>query len=180
MPSSTHTVASSVGRVGASPDQTSDTPGQNPNVRLVIEVQHDLSVRSASTSTRFDGPADAPSDNPGVATVTTGNLLRADGGRKKPIINRIVKKVASKVIPRARKCSIQVLFGRRKSKVLENLSKETPEAPGASEATKDSCPPNVLDGTVDVVSTRGLKFGSPIHVESILTCFLRCSIQWIH
>ncbi|KAI9765101.1 MAG: hypothetical protein M1840_007808 [Geoglossum simile] len=161
MPTSTHTVAPSIERVSS--DQANDTPGQSPNVRLVIEVQHDLSVRSASTSALFDGPADGLSATPGVATVTTGDLSGAKGGRKRPTIRRIVKKVASKVIPRARKCSIQVLFGRRKSKALESLLKETPEVIG----TKEASSPDVPEQTADVVPTKGPKFGRPVHVESM-------------
>jgi hypothetical protein len=167
MPTSTHSVASSVRSISL--EQANDTPGQIPNVRLTIEVQHDLSVRSASTSARSDGPADALSATPGVATVTTGDISGANGRRKKLAIRRIVKSVASKVIPRARKCSIQVLFGRRKSNVLENLLKETAEVIGTSEATKEAGPPDVLEQTADVVPTRSPKFGRPIHVESTLT-----------
>jgi len=166
IPASTHTVASSVRRVSL--EQANDTPGQT-NVRLIIEVQHDLSVRSASTSARFDGPADALSATPGVATVTTGDISGANRRRIRPTIRQIVKKVASKVIPRTRKCGLRLLFRRRESKVLENLLKETPEVVGTSEATKEAGPPDVLVQTADVVPTRSPKFGRPIHVEGTLT-----------
>jgi hypothetical protein len=185
MPTSTHIVASSGRRIASSPNRANDTLAESPNVRLVIEVQHDLSMHSnsVSTSARFDGPADGLSAIPGVATVTTGNLPGPNGGERRPTIRRIVKKVASKVIPRARKYSIQALLGRRKTKVPETPLEELPEVPEPEplravdpQPVPDALEPAVDDpgnGAVRMLngspSTKTLEFEVPTHVESILS-----------
>ncbi|KAI9778601.1 MAG: hypothetical protein M1839_007994 [Geoglossum umbratile] len=184
MPTSMHIVASSGRRIAVSPDRANDIMAVSPNVRLVIEVQHDLSVHShsVSTSAHFDGSTDGLSATPGVATVTTAG---PNGREKKPTIRRIVRKVASKVIPRVRKYSIQALLGRRKTKVPEIPLEETPEEPEPEpeplRAMDPQPVPDALEPTADdpgngVVrmlngspSTKTLGFEVPTHVENKTT-----------
>jgi hypothetical protein len=139
------------------PDQASDTSAKN--VRLIIEVRHDLSVHSVAASVFFDGPADALSATPGVSNVTTGGLLDPDGGKKRPLICRLAEKVTSKVIAKVRRYGIQALLGRRRALLLENLLEVIPEEPSAPDLLEGLDPqaiPYVMELAPNDTTTNGI------------------------
>ncbi|KAI9857662.1 MAG: hypothetical protein M1813_008082 [Trichoglossum hirsutum] len=106
------------------------------NVRLIIEVQHELSVHSAAASLLFDGSSDALPAAPGVSAVITGAFPGYNRGEKKPLIYRLTRKFTRKVIPRLRKWGTQALFGRKKATLLEKMLEVIPEESGAPEASE--------------------------------------------
>ncbi|KAH0543060.1 hypothetical protein FGG08_002573 [Glutinoglossum americanum] len=107
------------------------------DIRLIIEVQHDVSVHSDTASAFLDGPTDALSATPGISVVATGMLPRG-GGRKRPLIRRLARKVARKIIPKARRYSINALLRRRKEGPLrQKLLKDIPEKSSTSELSEE-------------------------------------------